>query len=92
MKAAIVVEYAYYLSNKEITISNRVYGIICPRPNVRILAGKPARHRRVVVDLKAGQYIGERDTIINLITGNPTIITKGQRLEMVKTYRYPKRH
>ena len=69
--------HAYYLSNKDITISNRIYGIICPRINIRILAGKPARYRRVVVDLKASRYIGERDTIINLIIGNLTIITKG---------------
>ena len=90
--AATVVEHAHYLSNKEITISNRIYGIECPRLNVRILPGKPTRPRRVVVDLKVGRYIGEYDTIINLIKGNPTIITKGQRLEMVETYRYPKRY
>ena len=75
--AATAVEYAHYLSNKEITISNRIYGITYPRLNIRILAGKPARYRRVVVDLKASRYIGEYNTIINLIIGNPTIITKG---------------
>ena len=52
-KAATVVEHAYHLSNKEITISSRIYSITCPRINVRILAGKPMRHRRVAVDLKA---------------------------------------
>ena len=62
---------------KKITISNRIYGIEYPRLNIRILAGKPTRPRRVVVDLKVGRYIGERDTIINLIIGNLTIITKG---------------
>ena len=50
--AAIAAEHAYYLSNKDITISNRIYGITCPRINIRILAGKPTRYRRVVVDLK----------------------------------------
>ena len=50
------------------------------------------RHRRVIVDSKAGQYIGECDTITNLITGNPTTTTKGQRPEMAETYGYPKRH
>ena len=53
-RAVTVVEYAYYLSNKEITISNRIYGIECPRLNIRILAGKPIRPKRVVVDLKVG--------------------------------------
>ena len=76
-KAAIAVEHAHHVSNKEITTSNRIYGITCPRLNVRILAGKPTRYRRVVVDSKVGRYIRERDTIINLITGNPTITTKG---------------
>ena len=76
-KAAIVVEYAYHLSNKDITTSNRIYGIICPRINIRILAGKPTRHRRVAVDFKVSRYIEERDTIINLIIGNLTITTKG---------------
>jgi hypothetical protein len=84
--------HAYYLSNKDITISNRIYGIICPRINIRILAGKPARYRRVIADLKASRYIGERDTIINPTTGNLTITTKGQRLEIAETYRYPKRY
>ena len=53
IKAATVVEYAHYLSNKEITISNRIYGIICPRINIRILARKPTQYKRVIVDLKA---------------------------------------
>ena len=91
-QAATAADHAYHLSNKEITTSNRIYGITCPRLNIRILAGKPARHRRVVVDSKAGRHIGERDTITNPITGNPTIITKGQRPEMAETHRYPKRY
>jgi hypothetical protein len=47
--AATAAEHAHHPYNKEITI----YGIICPRINIRILAGKPTRYRRVVVDLKA---------------------------------------
>ena len=39
-----------------------------------------------------GQYIEERDTITNLITGDPTTTTKGQQLEIAETYRHPKRH
>ena len=50
------------------------------------------RYRRVVADLKASQYTGERDTIINPTISNPTTITKRQQLEIVETYRYPKRH
>ena len=34
----------------------------------------------------------KRDTIINLIRGDLTTVTKEQRLEMVETYRYPKRY
>jgi hypothetical protein len=52
-KAAIAVEHAHYLSNKDITISNRIYGRTCPRINIRILARKPTRYRRVIVDSKA---------------------------------------
>ena len=91
-RAATAAEHAHHLSNKEITTSNRIYGITCPRLNIHISARKPAQHRRVAVDLKASQHIGERDTTINLITGNPTTTTKGQQLEMVKTCRHPKRH
>ena len=91
-KAATAVEYAHHLSNKEITTFNRFYGITCPRLNACIITGKPARHRRVVADLKVGQHIGERDTTINLTTGNPTTTTKRQQLEMAETYRHPKRH
>ena len=61
-KAAIAAEHAHYSSNKEITTSIRIYGITCPRLNVRISAGKPARHRRVAADSKAGRHTGERDT------------------------------
>ena len=50
------------------------------------------RHRRAAADLKVGRYIGECDTIINLITDDPTTTTKGQRLEMAETCGYPKRH
>ena len=92
VKTATAVEYAHHLSNKEITISNQIYGITYPRLNIHILARKPVRHRRVIVDSKAGQYIGEYNTTINLTTGNPTTTTKRQQLEMVKTYRYPERH
>ena len=49
-------------------------------------------HRRVVVDLKAGRHTGECDTTTNLIIDNLTTPTKKQQLEIVKTYRYPKRH
>ena len=77
-KAVTAAEYAHHLSNKEITTSNRIYGITCPRLNIRIITRKPARHRRVAADLKVGQYIGERGTTINLITGDPTTTTKGQ--------------
>ena len=76
-KAAIAAEYAHHLSNKEITTFNRIYSITCPRLNTHITTRKPARHRRVIVDLKVGQHTGERDTITNLIMGNPTTPTKG---------------
>ena len=91
-EAAIAAEHAHHLSNKEITTPIRIYGITCPRLNIHISARKPARHRRVVVDLKAGRHTGERDTTINLIIGNPTTPTKGQQPEMAKTCGYPKRH
>ena len=39
-----------------------------------------------------GQHTGECDTTTNLIIGDPTTTTKGQQLEIVKTYRHPKRH
>ena len=90
--AATAAEHAHHLFNKEITTSNQIYGIICPRLNTRISAGKPARPRRVIVDSKVGQHTGEHNTIINPTMGNPTTTTKGQQLEMVKTYKYPKRH
>ena len=38
------------------------------------------------------RHTGERDTITNPITNNPTTTTKKQQPEMVETYRYPKRH
>ena len=41
------------------------------------MAGKPTRYRRVVVDLKVGRYIEKPNTIINLIGGDLTIITRG---------------
>ena len=91
-RAATAAEHAHHLSNKEITTSIRIYGITCPRLNVHISARKPAQHRRVIVDSKAGRYIGERDTTTNLIIGNPTTPTKRQRLEMAETRGYPKRH
>ena len=77
-RAATAVEHAYYLSNKEITTSNRIYGITCLRLNAHITTGKPARHRRAAADSKVGQYIRERDTTINLITDNPATTTKKQ--------------
>ena len=92
MEAAIAAEHAHYLSNKEITTSIRIYGITCPRLNVRISARKPARHRRVAADLKVDQHTGERDITTNPTTGDPTTTTKRQQLEIVETYRYPKRH
>jgi hypothetical protein len=84
--------HAYYLFNKEITNSNRIYGRTCPRINVRITAGKPTRPRRVAVDLKVGRYIEKRDTTTNLLGGDVTILTKGYRLEMAETYKHPKRY
>ena len=53
-KAAIAAEHAHYLSNKEITTPNQIYGIKCPKTNIRTTAGKPVQPRRVVVDLKVG--------------------------------------
>ena len=50
------------------------------------------RHRRAAVDLKMDRHTGERDTTINPIMGDPTTITKGQRLEIAETYRHFKRH
>ena len=91
-KAATVAEYAHYLFNKEITTSNQIYGIKCPRTNIRTTARKPAWPRRVAADLKVGRYIEKRDTTINLTRGDPTTITKGQWPEMVETCRYSKRH
>ena len=91
-QAATVAEHAHHLSNKEITTSNRIYGIICPRLNTHITTGKPTRHRRVAVDLKVGRHTGERDTTINLTTDNPTTTTKGQQPEIAETCEYPKRH
>ena len=91
-RAAIAAEYAHHLSNKEITTSNQIYGITCPRLNTHISARKPARPRRVTADSKVGRHIGERNTTINPTTGNPTTTTKGQQPEIIKTYRYPKRH
>ena len=76
--AATAAEHAHHLYNKEITISNQIYGIICPRVNIRIITRKPTRYKKVVVDSKVGRYIEKRDTIINLIGGDLTIITKGQ--------------
>src|SRR5882757_4675655 len=92
LNAATAAEHAHYLSNKDIITPNRIYGIICPRINARTIAGKPARPRRVVVDLKVGRNIKKRDTITNPIGGNLTIITKGKRLEIAETCRYPKRY
>ena len=91
-RAATAAEHAHHLSNKEITTSNWIYGTTCPRLNVYITTGKPARHRRVAVDSKVGQHIRERNTTTNLITGDPTTTTKGQQLEIAETYRHPKRH
>ena len=91
-KAAIAAEHAHHLFNKEITISDRIYGITCLRLNIHISARKPARHRRVAADLKAGRHTEERNTIINLIMGNPTTTTKRQQLKIVETYRYSKRY
>ena len=65
-KAVTVAEHAHYLFNKEITTPNQIYGIKCPRTNVRTTARKPARPRRVIADLKIGQYIEKRDTTTNL--------------------------
>ena len=55
--AATAAEHAHHLYNKEITISNQIYGIICPRTNVYSTAGKHARPWRVIVDLKNGRRI-----------------------------------
>ena len=35
---------------------------MCPRFNVRIIAGKPTQYKRVDINLKVGRYIEERDT------------------------------
>ena len=66
-KAATAAEYAHHLSNKEITTPNQIYGIKCPRTNVRTTARKPAWPRRVAVDLKVGRHTEKRDTTTNLI-------------------------
>ena len=91
-KAATAAEHAHYLFNKEITTPNQIYGIKCPRTNIRTTAGKLARPRRVTVNLKVGRHIKKRDTIINLTRSDPTITTKRQQPEMAETYGYPKRH
>ena len=39
-----------------------------------------------------GQHTGERNTITNPTTDNPTTTTKKQQLEIVEIYRYLKRH
>ena len=75
-KAATAAEHAHHLFNKEITTSNQIYGIICPRLNVRITARKPARYRRVTADLKVGQHTEEYNTTTNLIRGDLTTTTK----------------
>ena len=90
--AATVAEHAHYLSNKEITTPNQIYGIKCPRTNVRTTARKPTRSRRVTADLKVGRHTEKCDTITNPTWGDPTTTTKRQQLEMAETYGYPKRH
>ena len=92
MVAATAVKHAHHLYNKEITISNQIYGILCPRTNVCSTAGKPARHGRVAADSKGGRRIENRDTTKNLTGGDATITTKGQRPEMAKTRKPTKRH
>ena len=77
-RVATAAEHAHYLSNKEITTPNQIYSIKCPRTNVRTTAGKPARPRRVIADLKVGRHTEKRDTIINLTWGDPTTTTKRQ--------------
>ena len=74
--AATAAEHAHYLSNKEITTPNQIYGIKCPRTNIRTTARKPTRPRRVAADLKVGQHIEKHNTTINLIGGDLTTITK----------------
>ena len=69
--------FYYYSGFLLVLIELIILSIIKGNINIYILAGKPARYRRVVVDLKASRYIGERDIIINPIMGNLTIITKG---------------
>ena len=85
-------ELAHQLSNKEITISNQIYGTLCPKTNVCSTVGKPARYRRVAVDSKGRRRIENHDTITNPIGSDPTTITIEQRLEIAETYRPPKRY
>jgi hypothetical protein len=77
-QAATAAEHAHYLSNKDTITPNRIYGIICPRINARTIAGKPARPRGVVADLKVGRNTKKRDTTTNPIGGDLTTTTKGQ--------------
>ena len=91
-RAATAAEHAHYLSNKEITTPNQIYGIKCPKTNVHTTAGKPARPKRVTVDLKVSQHTEKRNTTINPTQGDPTTTTKGQQPEMAETHEYPKRH
>ena len=41
MLATIAVEYAYQLSNKEITIFNQIYSVLYPRTSICSIARKP---------------------------------------------------
>ena len=41
--AATAAEHAHHLYNKEITISNQIYGIICPKTNICSTARKHAQ-------------------------------------------------
>ena len=91
-RAATAAEHAHYLSNKEITTPNQIYGIKCPRTNIRTTAGKPARPRRVAADLKVGQHTEKRNTTTNPTQGNLTTTTKKQQPEIAETCGYPKRH
>ena len=50
--AATAAEHAHHPYNKEITISNQIYGIICPRTNEYSTARKHARPWGVTADSK----------------------------------------
>jgi hypothetical protein len=51
--------------------------MIHPKTNIYSIAKKPMQYRRVIVDLKIRRCIEKYNTIICLIGGDLTIITKG---------------